>query len=233
MNTWYEHYILAFGPHPDDVEVGCGWVLRQSAQQGKKNLIVDCSLSQYSTHGDGVSRSQEAQQAAKILWVDQRINLGLHDTQIIDDQEHRKLIATLIRRHRPEIVLVPSMYDRHPDHSALPHLVQHACFYAGLAKIDLDGLPVHRPRILLQYMIREAFDPDIIVGLSVESFDAKMSAFQSFHSQKPTNEHAFNYLKWRATTLGFAIRQPYGEWFKTFGDGVGVMSFDDLVTGYW
>jgi LmbE family N-acetylglucosaminyl deacetylase len=63
MTYHYESYICAFGPHPDDVDVGCGGTLWHATQQGKKVIIVDCSSSMYATRGTEQERLNEAQKA--------------------------------------------------------------------------------------------------------------------------------------------------------------------------
>lgn len=227
----YASYICAFGPHPDDVEVWCGWLLYKTAQQGKHNWIVDLTPSQLSTRGTPDQRQQEAQYAADILWV-QRKNLWLDDGALRDDDRHRQEIVRQIRTLRPEIVLVPYINDRHPDHEVTPVLIKNAVFFAWLGKYECDDLAPHRPRLLLQYMIWDFFDPDIIVALSEKDMQTKMTAFTSYGSQNQTNNHCFAYMQSRAVTLWFQIKQPFAEWFKTFGDKIGVKSLDDVLTGF-
>lgn len=90
-----------------------------------------------STHGDPFTRQQEAQQAAQILGVATRINLGLEDTKLHDDIATRVLIAEQIRRYKPEIVMIPRNHDRHPDHVMTAQIVKNALFLAGLMKQDI------------------------------------------------------------------------------------------------
>lgn len=75
MKYQYNNHIMAFGPHPDDIEVGCGGVLWQANKDHKTCIVIDCTTSQYSTRGDDITRLAESQQAGSILGVSERINL--------------------------------------------------------------------------------------------------------------------------------------------------------------
>ena len=231
-------HILAFWPHPDDVEVGAGGVIAQSSAKWYTNVIIDCTPSQLSTRWNPILRQQEAQQAATLLWATTRENLGRSDTEIRDDIYHREIVATKIREYQPELVLVPYIHDRHPDHEIVPVVVKNGIFLAWLAKkelIDDDGnqLIPRRPRMVLQYMIRDFFEPDIIVWIEPVHFETKMNAFSSYSSQTETNAHALSYIRGRAQTLGFQIKQDFGEWFKTFEWAVGIDCFSKIYTWFW
>lgn len=229
----YASHILAFGPHPDDVEVGCGGVLRQSAQKGHKNIIIDLSPSQFSTHGDPETRQREAVCAAEHLQVHHRENLWRVDAHFADTPDLRAILATHIRKRKPEIVLIPWTKDRHPDHEVTAQLVKNAVFYAGLQKMDLSWLPPHKPRLLVHYMIRSEFEPDLILQLSDEAFEAKMKAFSCYDSQQQTNGWWMEYIQARHIFYGNRIGCRYGEGFKLYSHAVGVTGFDCVVSGFF
>ncbi|MCS6983066.1 MAG: bacillithiol biosynthesis deacetylase BshB1 [Candidatus Absconditabacterales bacterium] len=233
----YGSYICAFGPHPDDVDIGCGGTIWQATQQGKKTIIIDCSSSLYATRGTEHERREEAQKAGSILGAHERINLMMQDCHFADTHDQRHRIVTVLRQYKPEIVLVPHHRDRHPDHAILSTIVYNACFLSGLTKYishddtDTPQTP-HRPRLILAYQIWNDADPDIIMAISPQALEAKFHAFQSFHTQNPTNQHAFDYFRSRATVLGFRIKQPYGEGFCVINEKLGITSFDHLISGY-
>lgn len=229
----YSSYILAFWPHPDDVEIWCGGVLYRSAQEWKQNYIIDLCPSQLSSRGDTVTRIREADVAAKILGSYKRENLLLCDGNLCDNYDHRLVIAKKIRQYKPEIVLIPRSFDRHPDHEGTAQMVKNGVFYAGLSKIDCDGLAPHKPRLLLHYMIWYEIEPDIIIPLTPEEFAIKMEAFKSYHSQSGTNSRGFDYIEARHKLWWAAIGHPYGEWFKLYSHKVWVKSFDDVMSGFF
>jgi LmbE family N-acetylglucosaminyl deacetylase len=71
--------ILAFGAHPDDVELSCGGTIAKEVSVGKKVGIVDLTRGELGTRGSADLRAKEARQAASILGVSVRENLGLRD----------------------------------------------------------------------------------------------------------------------------------------------------------
>ena len=71
--------ILAFGAHPDDVELGCGGTIALSIAQGKTVAIVDLTQGELGTRGDIQTRKNEAKKASDILKIYNRENLKLQD----------------------------------------------------------------------------------------------------------------------------------------------------------
>ena len=61
--------ILAFGAHPDDVELGCGGTLAKAVAYGKKVGIIDLTEGEMATRGTPNTRSKESIAASKILGV--------------------------------------------------------------------------------------------------------------------------------------------------------------------
>lgn len=223
-------YILAFWPHPDDVDLGAGGTLFKTAQQGRSNVIIDLTPSQLSTRGRPEQRIIEAQNSAKALGIKHRENLMLEDLHIQDDEYHRLIIAENIRKRKPEIIMLPNFNDRHPDHEATAKLIESSIFVAGLEKVSIDWLAPHRPRIVLEYMIRDDFKPDLIIWLSQEEFHIKMKAYHEFKSQLATNQWADNYLLGRSMKLGREIGKPHGEWFRIINGILGLDNFDSIST---
>lgn len=69
--------ILAFGAHPDDVELGCAGTILAAVAEGKKVGIIDLTKGELGTRGTVEIRLKEAQNASKILGVAMRENLGM------------------------------------------------------------------------------------------------------------------------------------------------------------
>ena len=133
--------ILAFGAHPDDVELSCGGTILKEISQGKKVGIVDLTRGELGTRGSAKIRDKEASKAAKILGVAVRENLNFADGFFINDKKHQLEIIKTLRKYQPEIVLCNAIDDRHIDHSKGSKLVSDACFLSGLLKIktELEG----------------------------------------------------------------------------------------------
>jgi len=119
--------ILAFGAHPDDVELGCGGTIVKEIKNGKKVGIVDLTRGELGTRGTAATRKQEATNAAKILGVAVRENLGFADGFFINNRQHQLEIIKMIRKYQPEIILCNAIDDRHIDHGKGSQLVSDAC----------------------------------------------------------------------------------------------------------
>ena len=79
--------ILAFGAHPDDVEMGCGGTIAKSTASGKTVGIIDLTRGELGTNGTPELRDKEANSASKIIGAKFRINLGFQDGFIFNNKE--------------------------------------------------------------------------------------------------------------------------------------------------
>jgi bacillithiol biosynthesis deacetylase BshB1 len=130
--------ILAFGAHPDDVELGCGATIAKEVSLGKKVGIVDLTRGELGSRGSADLRDEEAAIAAKILGISVRENLRFADGFFANDKTHQLQIIKMIRKYQPEIVLCNAVDDRHIDHPKASNLVSDACFLSGLIKIETE-----------------------------------------------------------------------------------------------
>ena len=135
--------ILAFGAHPDDVELSCGGTIAKEVSLGKKVGIVDLTRGELGTRGTAEIRDKEAKQAASILGVSMRENLGFRDGFFKNDEANQLEIIKILRKYRPKLVLCNAQTDRHIDHGRAALLIHEASFLSGLRKIDtvVDGTP--------------------------------------------------------------------------------------------
>jgi len=212
--------ILAFSPHPDDAELGCGGSIILAADKGLCVAIADLSAGEMSSRGSPEERQQEKEAAAKRLGLCGRWLVGLPDGEIGTDPAQRLPLIQLIRRTRPRLVLAPYFQDRHPDHAAAAKLVEEACFFAGVRKIG-TGEP-HRPERLYAYMIHHPFTPSFVVDISavwarkMASVTAYKSQFQADGSGPETAISRPDFLRLveaRAIYFGAMIGAAYGEPF--------------------
>lgn len=156
--------ILAFGAHPDDVELGCGATIAKEISLGKKVGIVDLTRGELGTRGSANLRDLEAKSAGDILGISVRENLRFADGFFINDNRHQLEIIKMIRKYQPEIVLCNAIDDRHIDHPKGSSLVSDACFLSGLLKIEteLDGKLQEkwRPKHVYHYIQWKNIAPD-------------------------------------------------------------------------
>ena len=217
--------ILAFGAHPDDVEISCGATLLKYAKEGKSIGIIDLTEGELGTRGSSEKRYEEANKAAEILGLKIRQNLNMGDGVIAQSEENKLKIIECIRKYQPELILANSVHDRHPDHAKGAKLVAEASFLSGLRKIETksDGLPqqAYRPKMLLHYVQDYYLTPDVILDVSetgkekIELIKCYDSQFYNPSSKEPktpiSGEEFFDYLEGRMLSLGRELGVKYGE----------------------
>lgn len=176
-------HMLAFGAHPDDVEIGMGGTIAKYAEKGYRIGICDLTLAELSSNGTVELRQKEAREAADILGVAARINLGLPDRGLYVTEEAVKSIVSVIRRYRPRVVFAPYWVDRHPDHGRCAHLVEEAVFSAGIRRYKTEpDLPAHRVHSVYYYMINAWERPHFVIDIS-DTIDKKLASLRAYESQ--------------------------------------------------
>lgn len=223
--------ILFIAAHPDDVELCCAGTVFKHIAEGATVGIVDLTAGELGTRGNAEIRANEAKEAARIMGVSFRENLGLRDG-FFDLSESNKLpVIRAIRKHQPEIIITNAIRDRHPDHGRAAQLVAEASFLSGLTKIEMeqDGhvLRAWRPR-QVYHMIQDRYiSPEICVDIS-DYIDQKINAVMAFESQfyNPLSEEPhtpisgldfMEFLKARAREMGRLIGVEYAEGYTTTG----------------
>ncbi|MEN9968009.1 MAG: bacillithiol biosynthesis deacetylase BshB1 [Bacteroidota bacterium] len=219
--------ILAFGTHPDDVELSAAGTLLHYAAQGKTIGIVDLTEGELGTRGTVESRYEEAAAAAKILGVRHRANLRLPDGFFENNQAAKLQIIEQIRLHQPQIILANALSDRHPDHARAGHMVAEACFLAGLRKIHTVHQGVaqqaYRPKLVLHYIQDYLQTPTFVqdvtpfVAQKIEAVKAYKTQFFDPNSSEPntpiSGELFFDFLKGRMLEMGRPAGYNYAEGF--------------------
>ena len=233
--------ILAFGAHPDDVELGCGGTIAKEISLGKKVGIIDLTRGELGTRGSVEIRNQEAAAAAKILGVSVRENLDMRDGFFVNDEAHQLKIIKMLRKYKPEIVICNAIDDRHIDHGKGSQLVSDACFLSGLMKIETEigGIKqkAWRPKLVYHYMQWKNITPDFVVDITgfnekrVEAVLAYGSQFYNPNSNEPetliASKNFLESLNYRAQDLGRLIGTDYAEGF-TVERYLAVNSLSDL-----
>ncbi|EIA07908.1 bacillithiol biosynthesis deacetylase BshB1 [Flavobacterium frigoris] len=233
--------ILAFGAHPDDVELGCAGTILKEISLGKTVGIVDLTRGELGTRGSAAIRDQEANTAAKILGISVRENLEMRDGFFVNDEEHQLQIIKMIRKYKPEIVLCNAIDDRHIDHGKGSKLVSDSCFLSGLMKVEteLEGekQTAWRPKLVYHYIQWKNIDPDFVVDISGftetknESILAYSSQFYDPTSKEPespiSSKNFLESLNYRTRDLGRLAGVDHAEGF-TVERYLAVNSLGDL-----
>ena len=234
--------ILAFGVHPDDVELGCAGTIMAAIDQGKKVGIVDLTRGELGTRGTPTTRTQEADAAAKIMGVDIRENLDMADGFFANDEAHQRKIIALIRKYQPDIILANAPEDRHPDHGRSAKLVSDAAFLSGLRKIETihDGVAQNawRPAYTFHYIQDRFIQPSFVIDITaymerkIEAVLAYGTQFNSADTSEPqtyiSSPQFLETVKARALMLGKRIGVGYAEGYIT-EKIIGFSNFDAII----
>ena len=234
--------ILAFGAHPDDVELGCAGTWLGAIAEGKKVGVIDLTKGELGTRGTTSQRLKEAQLASEVLGLTVRENLGMADGFFKNNKEHQFAIIETIRRFQPSIIFCNAPEDRHPDHGRAASLVEEAAFLSGLNKINTlhNGVAQEawRPTQVFHYIQSRSLTPNFVVDISkhinkkMESIMAHSSQFFDPNSNEPDtfiSSAAFlEFVKGRAKELGQQIGVEYAEGFIT-KKILGIGSLDAII----
>ena len=237
--------VLAFGVHPDDVELSCAGTLINEIRNGRKAGVIDLTAGELGTRGTAETRAQEAQKAAEVMGLSVRKNLGMRDGFFCNDEAHQLQVIQAIRTYQPEIILANVLEDRHPDHGRAGKLIRDAAFLAGLKKIetvDESGAAQERwrPKMVLHYIQDRLHEPDLVIDIS-DVFEQRLEAVKvyatQFHVAPDSAQGTQTYIstpdfmealiaRWRL--MGKRIGVKYAEGFVS-EKSIGVRSLHDLV----
>ncbi|MEJ2109875.1 MAG: bacillithiol biosynthesis deacetylase BshB1 [Acidobacteriota bacterium] len=156
---------IAFGAHPDDVELFAGGTMAKMAALGYSTAIVDMTRGELGTRGSVALRRKESLKAAKILGLKERHALGFPDGNVRVTAGALLKVIRVLRKYRPKVVLTHHWDDFHPDHLHTSRLVTEAAHHSGLAKID-TGQERFRPRALLYFKVPLHTTPGLVVDVT-------------------------------------------------------------------
>lgn len=236
--------LLAFGVHPDDVELSCSGTLLVEKKHGKKVGIIDLTQGELGTRGTAQTRKEEAANSAKVMGVDVRENLKMADAFFKIEEENLRKIITVLRKYQPEIILCNAPDDRHPDHGRAAKLVADAAFISGLRKVETfdDGKPQQawKPKYVFNYIQDLYFVPDFVLDIS-DVIEKKLEAIKMFKTQfftnKKVDDEPQTYISTpeflesvinRSKMFGKMIGVKHAEGFIS-KKMIGINTFDDLI----
>ena len=227
--------ILAFGVHPDDVELSCAGALLVEQKNGKKTGIIDLTAGELGTRGSGEIRKMEAAAAAKILGVEIRENLEMADGFFQNDEVHQRKVITAIRAYQPEVILCNAPEDRHPDHGRSSKMVADAAFLSGLMKIEttFNGVVQQpwRPKYVFRYIQDRMLQPDFVIDIT-HVFEQKIQAIRAyktqFHAQHPADNSDPDEPQTYISTPDFLDSVVYRH--KWFGKMIGVKYAEGFIS---
>lgn len=175
--------ILAVFAHPDDVELAVGGTLLKMKHLGHRTGALDVTQGEMGTRGTVEGRAAEAEEAARILKLDVRENLGLADGHVFADDPSRTKLVRVLRRLKPRIVLTHQDGDPHPDHNHIVRLVRESARLANMYKYDEEsGAEKIKVPIVAHFVFSRRLQPAFIVDIS-DFLEEKMAAIRAHKSQ--------------------------------------------------
>jgi N-acetylglucosamine malate deacetylase 1 len=181
--------VLAVGAHPDDLEILCGGTIARFVAEG--HSVVMCNAS-YGDRGSFVHSSEEithirmreARQAAEIAGAEHE-TLGLSDGDVnAGDPLQRRMVADLVRRVKPDLILTHAPADYMVDHNEISKLVFDASFLATLPLYE-TGAPnfsLVAPIYYFDTIMGLGFSPTEFVDVS-DHIDTKVAMLEAHESQ--------------------------------------------------
>lgn len=214
--------VLAFGPHPDDIEIGIGATLAKHASLGHRVGLCELTAGELGSNGTVEERFAEAEAARAVIGASWRTNLGLPDRAIGSDPAHIRRVVEIVRQVRPRVVAIPYWSDRHPDHVAASQLVTEALFNAGLRRYPAEGV-VWKPELSCYYFINDSVTPSFVIDVS-DHYEKKRHALACYASQfrptgrdaaatRLTSEYFARLIESRDTQFGAQAGFAFGEGF--------------------
>ena len=212
--------VLAIFSHPDDAELSISGTLLKVKSLGYRTGVLDMTCGEMGTRGTPAIREQEARNAARILKLDMRQNLGQPDGHVWLTEEARTAVVRIIRTHKPKVLLTTHWEDPHPDHANTARIVREAARLATMARYDEQANQSATPMpAIMHSLFSRHVVPSFIVDVS-DFVDEKMSAIRAHESQfyRPESKEPVT----RISAPGFLEEIEYR--MRYFGSLIGVIA---------
>ena len=175
--------VLAVFSHPDDAELSVAGTLLKLKSLGYRTGVCDLTRGEMGTRGTPEIRAREAQEAARIMKLDVRVNLDQPDGHVWPSETARTAFVRMLRTYKPKVLLTTHEDDPHPDHAHTSIIVRQAARLATMGRYDEESAlaPVPMPAIMHSLFSRRIV-PSFVVDVS-DFVDEKMSAIRAYGSQ--------------------------------------------------
>jgi bacillithiol biosynthesis deacetylase BshB1 len=216
--------ILAVFSHPDDAELSVAGTLIKLKSLGYRTGVLDMTRGEMGTRGTPEIRKQEAEDAARIMKLDVRLNLEQPDGRVWLTEESRTAMVRVLRKLKPKIVLTHNTDDPHPDHAHTAQIVREGARLSSMRKYDeAENLGTIKVPIVAHTLHSRRVVPTFIVDIS-DFLEEKMNAIRAHASQffrtdadepetRLTHKMFLQQIEWRSHYFGSLIGVAAGEPF--------------------
>ena len=198
--------IVAFGAHPDDIEIGMGATVAKLVGLGYDVNLVVATLPNFVATDTKEDRRREATMSAKVMGCKAPEFLDLAPDEVIVGRKFVTLIDKLVKKYEPEAVFTQWIGDSHQDHQALTRAVI-------AASRDVDNLFMYETTIP-GGITENAFRPQLFVDVT-QTLDIKRNALDCFDSQKIRCGPVWiDALVGRCSYRGYQMNTKYAEAYE-------------------
>jgi LmbE family N-acetylglucosaminyl deacetylase len=218
---------MVIAAHPDDPEFGCAGTVVKWAQAGRSITYVLLTSGDKGSHDPDLRpgrlaamREEEQRAAAKDLGVEQVVFLRHPDGLLENTLTLRRELASVIRHHRPHIVMTIDPwrhYQLHPDHRAAGQAALDAIYaarewYVFPEQLVGDIEPWQVKEVYLFWTDNADYWEDIS-----QCIDTRIAALARHASQVGLDmDRLSERIRKRASEAGEHAGHEYAEGFKQF-----------------
>jgi len=192
--------ILVIGPHPDDLEFGCGGTLYKLSEKGFKLNLLVITKGEYGANPH--IREEEQMRSAKIL----KANLsfaGFKDTEVPMGRELISFIEKSILNIKPDLIFVNYFNDTHQDHRNVSKATITAARY-------VNNLIFYEVPTTLDFLPNIFSDIGDVLNVKTRLLKCHYS---QIHKTKVKNLSIIESAKSTAIFRGYQARVKYAEGF--------------------
>jgi LmbE family N-acetylglucosaminyl deacetylase len=181
--------VLAFGCHPDDIEVACAGTLAKYVSLGHNVTVchvANGNMGHVVIPPDELReiRTKEAVSSGKLAGIDV-VSCNIGDLMVYASQkEQRDAVVDVIRKYQPDVIITHSPDDYMPDHVAVSKLVFDASFTASVPHYEtaVPGNAAVTPLYYMDTLAGVNFMPTEYVDIT-DTLELKLQMLERHESQ--------------------------------------------------
>ncbi|MGH9951828.1 MAG: PIG-L deacetylase family protein [Nitrososphaeraceae archaeon] len=198
--------MIAFGAHPDDIEIGMGGTVAKLSGMGYDVRLVIATLPNFVKTDTKEERKQESIMSAKVMGCKTPEFLDLSPEEIVFNRKFVTRISKIIQELNPEAIFTQWIGDTHQDHQSLTRAV----IAAARDSNDLFMYETTIPGGISEH----AFRPQLYVDVT-DTIDIKRDALDCFDSQQiRCGPLWIDSLVGRCSYRGYQMNTKYAEAFE-------------------